>query len=192
MPDKLRESLALLPPRSEPWTWISKPHQSRIEKFIRGQSAPTGALSIERPPKNQLRRTIMVGGHPPKPMVKEGGLSDPSPGNDCYDVDILIRPSTIQKSNILLSTKNIASGNRQSGYGNLLRRRFCWRPASNGTRSRRGRPLQAVMSDFTSLVDCIYYRRNRLQKLTRVLKSPRWVFLEQYFEQSNHWLRDVL
>jgi hypothetical protein len=42
-------------------------------------------------------------------MVNERGLSDPSPGNNCNDVDILVCPCTIQKSDILLSTKNIAS-----------------------------------------------------------------------------------
>src|SRR5215469_9850654 len=34
MRDELRESLALLPRRSEPWIWISKPTEGRIKKFI--------------------------------------------------------------------------------------------------------------------------------------------------------------
>jgi hypothetical protein len=44
-------------------------------------------------------------------MVNERRLSDPSPSNDGNDVDILACPRTIQKSDILLSTKNIFSGN---------------------------------------------------------------------------------
>src|SRR5271166_666266 len=121
MRNELRQSFALLPSRSDPWIWISKPVESRIEKFVFRRSVPTGALSVEGPPKNKLRRAIMVSSHPPEPMVDERGLSDPSPGNDCNDVDILVCPCTTQKSDILLSTKNIASGNGQSGYGNLLR-----------------------------------------------------------------------
>jgi len=38
-------------------------------------------------------------------MVNECGLSDPSPGNDGNDVDFLLCPRTIQKSDILLSAK---------------------------------------------------------------------------------------
>src|SRR5271169_4833621 len=111
MRDELRESLAFLPRRSEPWIGISKPRESRIKKFICRRSVPTGALSVEGPTKNKLCRTIMVSSHPSEPMVNERGLSDPSPGNNCNDVDILVCPCTIQKSDILLSTKNIASGN---------------------------------------------------------------------------------
>jgi hypothetical protein len=44
-------------------------------------------------------------------MVDERRLPDPSPGNDCNDVDIPFCPCTIQKSYILLPTKNIPSGN---------------------------------------------------------------------------------
>ena len=61
--------------------------------------------------KNELRRTILASSHSSEPMVDERRLSDPSPGNDCNDVDILVCPRIIQKSDILLSTKNIASGN---------------------------------------------------------------------------------
>src|SRR5271166_4606887 len=111
MRDKLRQSFALLPGRSEPWIWISKPCESRVKKFIRGRSLPTGALSIEGPTKNKFCRTIMFCSHPPEPMVDERRLPDPSPGNDCNDVDILVCPCMIQKSDILLSTKNIASCN---------------------------------------------------------------------------------
>src|ERR1700740_206624 len=116
MRDELRQSFALLPRRSEPWIWISKPSECGIKKFIRGRSLPTAALSVEGPTKNKLSRTIMVSSHPSEPMVNECGLSDPSPGNNCNDVDILVGPCNIQESYILLSTKNIASCNGQSGY----------------------------------------------------------------------------
>src|ERR1700758_3809836 len=123
--DELCQSFALLPRRSEPWIWISKPVESRIKKFICGRSVPTGALSVEGPTKNELCRTIMVSSHPSEPMVDERGLSDPSPSNDCNDIDILVCPCTIQKSDVLLSTKKIASCNRQSGYGNFFRCKSC-------------------------------------------------------------------
>jgi hypothetical protein len=54
----------------------------------------------------------------------------PAQATDCNDVDILVCPSTIQKNDILLSAKNIASGNGQSGYGNLLR---CMPAESSGS-----------------------------------------------------------
>src|SRR5580704_6500749 len=111
MRQELRESLAFLPRGSQPGIWIAKPSESRVKKFICGRSLPTAALSVEGPTKNELCRTIMVSSHPSKPMVNERGLSDPSPGNDRNDVDILVCPCTIQESDILLSTKNIASGN---------------------------------------------------------------------------------
>jgi hypothetical protein len=38
-------------------------------------------------------------------MVNERGLADPGPGNDCNDVDILVCPCTIQKSDVFLPTK---------------------------------------------------------------------------------------
>src|SRR5580704_3836990 len=105
MCDELSESLAFLPGRSEPWIWVSKPSESRIKKFICGRGIPTAALSVEGPSKNKLCRTIMVSSHPSEPVVNERGLTDPSPGDDCNDVDILVCPSTIQKSDILVSTK---------------------------------------------------------------------------------------
>src|SRR5262249_9748304 len=74
MCDELRQSFALLPRRSKPWIWISKPVESRIKKFIRRRSVPTAALSVEGPTKNQLCRTIMVSSHPSEPMVNECGL----------------------------------------------------------------------------------------------------------------------
>src|SRR6516164_3266291 len=109
MRDELRQSLAFLPPRSVSWIAISKPNESRIKKFIRGRSLPTAALSVEGPAKNKLSRTILVSSHSSKPMVNERGLSHPSPGNNCNEVDILVSPCTIQQSDILLSTKDIAS-----------------------------------------------------------------------------------
>src|SRR5208283_2028153 len=141
MRDELRQSFALLPCRSEPRIWIAKPSESCINKFVRGRGLPTAALSVEGPTKNKLCRTIMVSSHPSEPMVNERGLSDPSPGNDCNDVDILVCPCPIQKSDILFSTKNITSGDRQFGYGNLVRSKSCWRLAGSDTRSGRGRLL---------------------------------------------------
>src|SRR5208337_2974132 len=141
--------------------------------------SPTAALSVEGPTKNELRRTIMFSSHPSEPMVDERGLSDPSPGDDCNDVDILVCPCTIQKSDILLSTKHIASGNRQSGYGNLLRCKSCWWLASSDTRSGRGRLLQALTSDSTPCVDCACYRRHRLQQLVRSLETLCRIFLKE-------------
>src|SRR5246500_1502326 len=111
MRDELRQSFTLLPGRSELWIWISKPSESRIKKFICGRSLPAAALSVEGPSKNKLCRTIMVSSHPSQPMINERGLSDASPGNNCNDVDILVCPCTIQKSEILRSTKDITSGN---------------------------------------------------------------------------------
>src|ERR1700737_2115741 len=118
-------------------------------------------------------------------MVDERRLSDPSPGNDCNDVDILVCPRTIQKSDILLSTKNIASCNGQSGYGNLLRRRSCWRLASSDARSGSGRLQEALTSDSTARIDGACYRRYSLQKFRWILKAPRRVFFEKLLEQSN-------
>src|ERR1700737_5338374 len=105
MRNELRQSFALCPRCSKACIWIAKPTQSSVEKFISGRSAPAGALSVEGPAKNKLRRTIMVSSHPSEPMVNHGGLPDPSPGNDCNDVDILVCPCTIQKSDILPSSR---------------------------------------------------------------------------------------
>src|ERR1700693_5629668 len=120
MRDELRKSLAFLPRRSDPWIWISKPSESRIKKFICGRSLPAAALSVKRPAKNQLRRTVSFSSHSSEPMVNERGLTDPGPGNDCYHINILVCPCAVQKSDVLFPTKNIASSNGQSGYGNLL------------------------------------------------------------------------
>src|SRR6516225_7245898 len=114
----------------------------------------------------------MLSSHPSEPMVNERGLADTSPSNDCDDIDLLVCPCLIQKRDILLSTKKIASCNRQSGYGNLLRCKSCWRLASSDTRSGRGRLLQALTSDSTPCVDSARYLRYRLQKFGRILKAP--------------------
>src|SRR6202008_3752433 len=149
MRDQFSQSFALLPGRSNPRIRIPKPSESRIEKFIRGRSLATAPLSVEGPAINELRRTVMFCRHPLEPMVNERRLSDTSPGNDGNDVDILVCPCTIQKRHVLFSTKNIASGNGQFGYGNFLGSEFCWRLASSDTRTGRGRLLQALASDST-------------------------------------------
>src|SRR6266481_9694024 len=126
----------------------------------------------------------MVSSHPSEPMINERGLSDHRPGNDCNDVDILVCPSTIQKSDILLSTKNITSGNGQSGYGNLLRCKSCWRLAGSDTRSGRGRFQEALTRDSTPCVDSGCYRRHRLQQVVRSLEALRRVFLKEFLKEN--------
>src|ERR1700747_3078623 len=83
---QLRQPLALFPGCSDAWIGIPKPSQSPLKKFIRGRRASAGALSVEGPAKNELRRTIMFSSHPSEPMVDERRLSDTSPGNDSRDV----------------------------------------------------------------------------------------------------------
>src|SRR6516225_2494985 len=173
MRDDLRESFAFLPRSSEPWIWIPKPIESSVKKFIRGRSLPTGALSVERPAKNKLCRAIMFGSHLREPMVDQCGLPDASPGNNCDDIDLPVCPCSIQEGDILISTKNITSSNRQSGYGNLFRCRSYGRLASSDTRSGRGCLLQVLTSDSTTPVDSICYRRHDLQKFSWVLKAHR-------------------
>src|SRR5215470_9450627 len=124
----------------------------------------------------------MVGSHLRKPMVDQCGLPDTSPGNDCNDVYLPVRPCSLQKSDILISAKNITSSNRQSGYGNPFRCRSYGRLASGDTRSGRGCLLQVLTSDSASPVDSIYYRRDGLQKFSRILKSPPRVFLKESLE----------
>src|ERR1700732_4765474 len=120
MRHQLRQSFALLPRGSDSWIWIAKPSECRVKKFICGRSAFACPLSVEGPTKNEPRRTIMFSSHPSEPMVDQRGLPDPGPGNDFNDIYILVCPCGIQKSDILLSTKDIASCNGQSGYGNPL------------------------------------------------------------------------
>jgi len=111
MCDEFRQSFALLPRCSDPRIWITKPSQGRVKKFICGRSAPTRALSVEGPAKNELRRTIMFSSHPSEPMVEERRLPDTSPGNDCDDIYLWICPGSVQESDIRVSTKNISSSN---------------------------------------------------------------------------------
>src|SRR5580693_145435 len=113
---ELRQSFALLPCRSEPWIWVTEPTESSVKKFICGRSVPSGALSVKRPAKNKLRRTIAFSRHSSEPMVDERGLPNTSPGNDGNDVDILVCPCVVQKSDVLFPTKNIASSNGQFGH----------------------------------------------------------------------------
>src|SRR6266481_8289144 len=127
----------------------------------------------------------MFSSHPSEPMVNERGLSDTGPCNNCKDVDILVCPCTIQKSDILLSTENIASCNGQSGYGNLIRCKSCWRLASSDTRSARGRLLQALTSYSTPCVNSSYYRRYRFQQFSRSLEALRRVLLKEHLQQDN-------
>src|SRR5215469_4755649 len=108
MRDELRQSFAFPPRRPEPWIWISKPSESSVNEFICGRSLRPGALPVERPAQYELRRTIVFSSHSSEPMVNERRFSDPGPGHDGNDVDILVCPRTIQKSDILLPTKNIA------------------------------------------------------------------------------------
>src|ERR1700730_7192370 len=182
MSDELRQPFALLPRRSDPWIRITKPTECSVKKFICGRGTSTRSLPVERPTKNELRRAILFSSHSSEPVVDECRLPDSGPGNDCNDVDILVCPCTIQKSNILLSTKNITSCNGQSGYGNLLRCKSCWRLASSDTRSGRGRLLQALTSDSTPYVESACDRRYRLQKFGRVLKTAHRILIEEHLK----------
>ena len=137
MPNELRQSFALLPCCSKPWIWIAKPGKSGIKKFIGRRSAAAGALSVERPAKNELRRTIVFSSHSSEPMVDQRRFSDSAPGNNCNKIDLLVCPCIVQETDVLFTTKNIASCDGQSGYGNLLRCRPCWRFAGSDTRSGR-------------------------------------------------------
>src|SRR5260221_13939399 len=116
MSDELCESLSLLPCRSEPWIWISKPGESRINKFVRRRSVPTAALSVKGPAKDELCRTIVFSSHLSESMVDERRLPDTSPGNDRNDIYVPICPCIIQESNILISTKNITPSNGKPCY----------------------------------------------------------------------------
>src|SRR6516164_7084 len=112
MSHELCQSFSLRPRRSKPWIWITKPYKSGIKKFVGRRRATTRTLPVERPAKNELCRAILFSGHSLEPMVDQRGLPDPSPGNDGNDVGILVCPGIVQKSDVLLPTKQIASGNR--------------------------------------------------------------------------------
>src|SRR6516225_6636448 len=111
MPNELRQSLALLPCRSEPWVWIAKPEKGGIKKFIGRRSAGAGALSVKRPAKYELRRTILFSSHSSEPMVDQRRFSDSAPGNNCNNIDLLVCPCIVQEADVLFATKNIASRN---------------------------------------------------------------------------------
>src|SRR5215813_3382116 len=112
MGHEFRQPLTLFPCSSDAWIGIANPSQSSVKKFICGRSAPTCALSVQGPAKNELRRTIMFSSHSSEPMVKERRLPDTSPGNDCDDIYLWICTGIIEESDILLSTKNISPSNR--------------------------------------------------------------------------------
>src|SRR5215469_4285185 len=135
MRDELSESFTLLPRCSEQWIWITKPSESPVKKFIRRGSIPAGALSVKGPAKNELCRTIVFSSHSAKPMVYKHRFPDTGPGNDCNDVGLLVCPCIVQKGDVLLSTKNIAAGNGQSGYGDFLRSKSSWRSAGSDRQS---------------------------------------------------------
>src|SRR5215469_16541771 len=147
MPNELRQSFALLPCCSEPWIWIAKPAKSGIKKFVGRRSAAAGALSVERPAKYELRRTIVFSSHSSQPMVDQRGLSDTAPGSNCNNIDLLVRPCIVQERDVLFTTKKVTSCDRQSAYGNLLRTKSCWPLASFDTRSGGGRLLQVLTTD---------------------------------------------
>src|SRR6516164_6218390 len=191
MRHELRQSFALLPGGSETRIRVSKPSKSRIKKFICGRSTPTSTLPVEGPTKNKLCRTIMFSSHSSEPMIDERGLSDAGPGNDCNDVDIVVCPCTIQKIDVLLSTKNITSCHRQSGYGNLLLGIPCWLLTSSNARSGRGRLLQVLTSDSTPCVDSACYGRYRLLQLVRSLETLCRIFLKEFLKENDDRLWNI-
>jgi hypothetical protein len=66
----------------------------------------------------------MFSAQPPKPMVDQRGFTDPGPCSDGNDINLRVYPRIVQESAVLLTTKQIASGSRQSGYRDFLRSRF--------------------------------------------------------------------
>src|SRR5271166_328400 len=105
---------------------------------------------------------------------------------------MLVRPCAIEESDILLSAKDITSGNGQSGYGNLLRSKFCWRLASSDTRSGRGRLQEAPTSDFTPCADSACYRRYRLQQLVRSPEALSRIFLKEFLKENYDRLWNIV
>jgi hypothetical protein len=64
MRGELCRSFTLLPRRSNPKIWISKPVKSGIKKFICRGSTSTGALSVKKPaPQNGIFQQPFVGAH---------------------------------------------------------------------------------------------------------------------------------
>src|SRR5580704_10472472 len=116
-------------------------------------------------------------------MVDQCGLPDTGPGNDRHDIYLRVCPGVIQKSDILLSTKQIASCNGQSGYRNFLRSQSRCRSASSDVGSRGPRLVQALTTDSTPCVDSGCYRRYRLQQLVRSLETPCRIFLKEFLKE---------
>src|SRR6516162_9720891 len=115
-------------------------------------------------------------------MVDEARFPNTRPGNDCNDINIPVCPGIIQKGDILLSTKKIASRYGQPGYGNLLRSKSCRQLARSEARNDRRRLLHTLTSDSTPCVHGARYRRHGLQKFSRVLKTVCRVFFEKYLK----------
>src|SRR6516165_5890257 len=184
MPNELRQSLSLLPRSPETWIWIAKPSQSGIKKFICRRSVAAGALSVERPAKYELRRTIQFSSHSSEPMVDQRRFSDSAPGNNCHNIDLLVCPCIVQETDVLFATKNITSCNGQSGYGNLFWTKSCRPLASFETRSSRGCLPQFLMRDAVARVDSICYRRYRLEQLVRSLESLCRIFLKEFLKEN--------
>src|SRR5262249_57354860 len=101
---------SLLPPRSDPWIWISKPIESSVKKFIRRRSLPAAALFVKGPAKNELCRTIVFNSHLSEPMVDERRLPDSSPCSEGHDIYMRVCPRVIEESDISFSAKNSTSG----------------------------------------------------------------------------------
>src|SRR5260221_14078439 len=97
MCDQSCQSFALFPGRSDPWIRLAKPGESCVKKFIGGRGLSTGALSVERPAKNNFCRTIMFSSYSPQPMVDQRWLPDTGPSPDGNDVDLRVRPGGVQK-----------------------------------------------------------------------------------------------
>ena len=87
--------------------------------------------------------------------------------------------------------KNIASGNGQSDDGNFFRFTSCGSLVGNGPRNGRSPLLQALTGDSAPCVDSARYCRHRLQKFDGALETPGRVFLEEYLNENNDWLRDI-
>jgi hypothetical protein len=124
-------------------------------------------------------------------MVDQCGLPDAGPGNDRQDIYLWVYPGVIQKSDILLSTKQIASCNWQSGYGNLLRRKSCSRLASSDARNGRGRLQEALTNDSMARVESACYGRYRRQQLARSPKTLRRIFLKEFLKENYDRLWDM-
>src|SRR5215469_16020508 len=120
MCDELCESLTFLPPRPQPWIWISKPSERSVQKFICRRSTPAGTLPVKGPAKNKLRRTILFSSHPSKPMVDQRRLSGTGPGNDSDYVHLWVRQGCIQECQVSFAPEKLFARHGQSGYRNAL------------------------------------------------------------------------